>query len=103
MLERVYQARLIKEIEKRFIGCVVIKLDPDRMQGVLDLLILWEDKWAMLEVKASRNARRRPNQPYYVALFNKMSFADFIYPENEEEILNALQQSFESERNSRVP
>jgi hypothetical protein len=50
----------------------------------------------MLEVKASLQAKRRPNQDYYVNSLNKMSFAALICPENEEEVLIALQEAFAS-------
>jgi hypothetical protein len=48
----------------------------------------------MLEVKRSVHETPEPNQEYYVAMFNAMSFAAFIYPENEDEVLNALQSAF---------
>jgi len=93
-LERDFQAGLIKEIKKRFNGCLVMKTDPTYIQGLPDLLILFKDKWAALEVKRSLKASKRPNQEYYVDMMNKMSFSRFICPENKEEILNELQQTF---------
>lgn len=93
-LERDFQAGLIKEIKKRFNGCLVMKTDPTYIQGLPDLLILFKDKWASLEVKRSLKASKRPNQEYYVDMMNKMSFSRFICPENKEEILNELQQTF---------
>lgn len=92
-LERDFQAGLIKEIKNMFVGCIVLKTDPTYIQGLPDLLILFKDKWASLEVKRSRNASKRPNQEYYVNLMNNMSFSKFICPENKEEILNELQQA----------
>ena len=61
-LERDFQAGLIKEIKNMFVGCIVLKTDPTYIQGLPDLLILFKDKWASLEVKRSRNASKRPNQ-----------------------------------------
>jgi hypothetical protein len=78
-----------------FPGCVILKNDSSYMQGILDRTILYGDRWAMLEVKRSANASNRPNQQYYVDKLNQMSFAAFISPENEEEILRGLQQTFD--------
>lgn len=93
-LERDFQAKLIKDLKNIFKGCIILKNDPSYIQGIPDLIILFEDKWAALEVKKSRTASHRPNQEYYVDLMDGMSFASFIYPENKEEILYELQQSF---------
>jgi hypothetical protein len=86
-----------------FPGCVVLKNDSNYLQGMLDLVILYEDRWAMLEVKASEKARQRPNQSYYVDMFNEMSYAAFIYPSNEETIFDELQRAFASPRRTRFP
>lgn len=96
MTESAYQATLIRKLKRLFPGCEVLKNDPQYQQGILDLTVLWCDMWAMLEVKASASARCRPNQKYYVKQFNDMSFAAIIYPENEEEVLLALQEAFAS-------
>lgn len=94
MTENQYQAKLIKKLERMFPGCVVLKNDPQYQQGMLDLIILWGTKWASLEVKSSTNSAVQPNQEYWVEQLGKMSFAAFICPENERQVLNALQQAF---------
>ena len=96
MLENKFKTNLIKEIEKRFPGSYVFHLDPTERQGVPDLLILYKNKWAALEGKKNKNASHRPNQDYYVKIMNEMSYASFIYPENKEDVLNEIQQAFES-------
>lgn len=93
-LERDFQSALIKELKGRFDGCIVLKNDSSYIQGIPDLLVLFNDKWAMLEVKRSSSASHRPNQEYYVDLMDKMSFSRFICPENKEEVLDALQSFF---------
>lgn len=100
-LERDYQSDLIKKLKKLFPGCLVLKNDSGYLQGILDLSVFYKDRWAMLEVKASADAPEQPNQRHYVELLDKMSFAAFIYPENEGEVLEALQQSFMARRSAR--
>ena len=102
MAENRYQAKLIKTLERMFPGCVILKNDSSYQQGILDLLILWNDRWASLEVKDSEKASMRPNQEYYIERLDNMSFAAKIYPENETEVLSALQQAFEPPRRTRV-
>jgi len=72
-----------------------MKTNTDHIQGLPDLLILWKKYWATLEVKPSESAISQPNQNYYIEMLNDMSFAAYIFPENEEEVLLALQQAFE--------
>lgn len=96
MLENKFQAGLIKEIKNRLPGCLVLKNDPNYIQGFPDLTVLYKDKWALLEAKREEKASRRPNQGFYISMADKMSFARFICPENKEEVLNELQQAFES-------
>lgn len=98
MLENKFQSNLIKEIETRFPGCVVMKNDASYRQGFPDITIFYKDKWASLEVKKSRAAHRQPNQDYWVSMLNAMSYANFIYPENKEEILDEIQRTFGFER-----
>jgi len=98
MKESKFQSNLIKKIKNMFDGCIVLKTDPNYIQGIPDLLCLYKDKWASLECKKYEGARRQPNQSYYVNLMNNMSFSRFIYPENEEEILSELQHTFEFRR-----
>ena len=97
-----FQGNLIKELKVIFPGCIVTKLDSSHIQGIPDLLVLWNDKWAVLECKRDAKAKKRPNQDYYVGKMNEMSFAAFIYPENKEEVLRELQSAFQSGRTSRV-
>ena len=89
-----FQTALKKELKERFPGCIVTKLDPNDIQGVPDLLILWNNKWATLECKRSSSATHRPNQEYYVDLMNNMSYSAFIFPENKERILDEMEQAF---------
>lgn len=92
--ESLFQAKLIRKLKAIFPGCIILKNDPTYIQGFPDLTILWKDKWALLECKRESEAHKQPNQQYYIDKGMKMSFASFICPENEEEVLNDLQQAF---------
>lgn len=102
MRESRFQAMLIQEIETLFPGSYVLMNDANYIQGFPDLLILHNDRWAALEVKTSSRAAQQPNQAYYVNQLNKMSYAAFVYPENLEEVLRDLQQTFSPRRQARI-
>lgn len=102
MKESKFQKELIDEIKKEFRGCIVLKNDPNYIQGIPDLLILFRDRWAALECKKEENAHHQPNQEHYICVMNEMSYARFIYPENKEEILDELQRAFRTRRTSRL-
>lgn len=88
MLERDFQKKLIKSLEKK--GYMVMKLDSGYLQGVPDLLVLNEGRWATLEVKKSNRAAHQPNQDFYVKKMNGMSFSRFISPENKQEVISDM-------------
>lgn len=94
MLESKFKTELRKDIEARLPGAIVLHIDPTEIQGIPDLLVLYGNTWAALEGKRNCNASHRPNQDYYVNLMNRMSFASFIFPENKEEVLDAMEQAF---------
>lgn len=96
--ENKFQADLIKELKQLFPGCMILKNDANYIQGIPDLTIFYNDRWAALECKKNRTASHRPNQDYYVKKMDDMSFARFIYPENKEEIINELQQALRTRR-----
>jgi hypothetical protein len=95
-MESEFQSELIKDLRKMFQGCIILKNDPNYLQGFPDLIILYEDRWAVLEVKESSRSRHRPNQDYYIDLTYSMSYGSFIYPQNKEQVLHELQQAFRS-------
>jgi hypothetical protein len=96
MTEALYQARLIKKLKRAFPGCVVMKNDSSYIQGIPDLTLLWRQHWATLEVKLEASSPRQANQEYYVRQMNDMSFSAFICPDNEREVMIALQEAFAS-------
>lgn len=100
--ESKFQAGLIKRLKSEFPGCVVLKNDEQYIQGFPDLTVLYQDKWAVLESKRFESASHRPNQDYYVNLLNGMSYSRFVYPENEEEVIDDLREVFKPGRKART-
>lgn len=105
--ESEYQHDLIEKIKARFPDSFVLKNDASYIQGIPDLTVLWKDKWATLECKKSEKDFKKdftPNQHIYVQKMKKMSFSSFIFPENEQEVLDAMERSFQGSprRSSRV-
>ena len=94
MTERQFQADLVRELTVIFPGCIVLKNDAGYIQGIPDLLILYKNTWAALEVKRSLHSSRRPNQEHYISELDEMSFAAFICPENKQEVFDDLQYAF---------
>ena len=92
--ESSFQRGLIREIEARYPGCIVIKNDPTYRRGFPDLLILYGNRWATLECKRSPTEHHQPNQDYWVETLDEMSYSAFVYPENKEFIVKDLDQLF---------
>lgn len=98
-LENEYKRGLKTRIEKRFPDCIVLKNDEQMLQGIPDMTILWGPWYAILEVKRNEGASFRPNQEHYLNKVADMDGISFvIYPENETEVLDALQHAFENRR-----
>ena len=100
--ESQFQAELKTELKSLFPGCIILKNDANYIQGFPDLLILYKEKWALLECKRSLNEPYRPNQEYYIEYCNDMSFASMICPENKEEVLNEVQLALRPRRKARI-
>ena len=94
-LESKFQKELMDEIRGLYPGCVILKNDEGYIQGFPDWTILYKDKWAVLEAKREKNAKKQPNQEHYVEKLDSMSFSRFVYPENKEQVLHDLRNIFE--------
>lgn len=106
MLERDYQQLVGHHITYNFeiVGFQVLRdfivyiNDPNQIQGIPDLSVFFRPtgRFAFLEVKTSAKAPVRPNQQWYIDTWGENIFTAFIYPENEQEVLLALQRSLAS-------
>ena len=93
--ESAFQNALIRTIKNLLPGCIVLKLDPNYIQGIPDLLVLHGVTWAALECKRTEDAHHQPNQDYYIDKMSSMSFASFIYPENMQQVLKDMINHFD--------
>ena len=92
--ESQFQKEFLDEVRGRYPGCVILKNDSSYIQGFPDWTILYKDKWAVLEMKKEKNAKKQPNQEYYVNKLDGMSFSRFTYPENAREVMERLDEHF---------
>lgn len=99
-LESKFKSELIAQIKLQYPGAIILKTDANQLQGILDNIILFKDKWAAFEAKRSQFSPHRPNQDYYAELMNEMSYASFVYPENKEVFLNELHETFRPNRSA---
>jgi hypothetical protein len=102
MRENKYQSDLIKKIKKLIPGCEVLKNDAQYKPGIPDLTVFYGERWVMLEVKVSADAPQQPNQEHYVRVMNDMSYAAFIHPDNEAEVLHEVQRALGIGRATRL-
>lgn len=93
MRESRYERDLKGKLRDMFPGCYIFKGDSAQYQGIPDILILYGPRWAMLEVKKDEKAGMEPNQEFYVHVFGEMSFASFINPAIEAQVLDELQRT----------
>lgn len=104
MLERDYQKHVIRRVRTRWTDGIVLKNDSSYRQGIPDLSVFFPTGfWAWLEVKPSESAIHEPNQDYYVEWAGCAMFGAFIYPENEDEVLDDLQQAYQLFRHPCIP
>lgn len=99
MLEATFKRRFKERLHTRMqeLGVDIFIIDnKSNRRSTLDTIVLGPQHWAALEFKRSKSASHRPNQDYYVDQWDQLGFASFVYPENEEEILNELEKLFTS-------
>lgn len=93
-LEADYQSDLKKLLEHILPGCVVLVKPGFTILGFPDLLILYKNQWAALEVKRSANEPYQPGQEWWIGELDQMGFSSMICPENQKEILDEVLRSF---------
>lgn len=97
-----YQTKFMRLVSDMYPNCLILKSDPNYIQGIPDILILEGNHWAALEVKRNSRAPHRPNQDWYVERMNDMSYSSFVYPENESTVIHDIQRAFGSPWKPRI-
>lgn len=93
-LEAEFQAAFVKRIRKSFNRALVLKNDSGYLQGIMDLTIILPGVIVFIEVKPYVGAPYEPNQEYYLDLVQQFGFFSVtLYPENEEEVFRAIQET----------
>lgn len=90
MLERQFQARLIKKIKKLLPEAIVYNNNGNYIQGFPDITVYYKNRYAVLECKRSEHDPHQPNQDYYISKIGQMAFASFISPETETAVLDQM-------------
>jgi hypothetical protein len=106
-LESQYKPQLMERIKTRFDEYGEVRFqhnDPNApaSQGIPDLTVFIGPYWSLLEVKRSEKSKKRPNQDWWIIHWMQVTFCSVIFPENEEEVLDALERSLEARGATRL-
>ena len=95
MRESNFRTNFLKDFKALSPDIIIEFADPNRRNGIPDVIIFYKKKHARLETKRSKNASKRLHQQYYIDYFNSQGiYAAFLTPENKEEVFNALRRYF---------
>jgi hypothetical protein len=95
MSEATFRTKFLKDVKDLSPDIIIEFADPQRRNGIPDVIIFYKKKFARIETKRSKNASKRLHQQYYIDYFNSQGiYAAFLTPENKEEVFNALRRYF---------
>lgn len=93
MLESSFKADFKKEVARR-LPHVQMYEPKTHTRSAPDLIILGWGTWAVCEFKRDRDADEQPNQDRTIKILSEMGRAEFVYPDNVEEVLRGLEDLF---------
>ena len=97
MLESELKAWFMSQVRER-IPHVEMHEPKTIRRGKPDLYVLGPGAgpgaWAAFDFKADRGADHQPNQDFVIDYLDDMAWAEFVYPDNAEEILDGLERLF---------
>lgn len=92
MLEKDFQAKVVKQLRKMGVKCFKQKMDATTSAGTPDYICLAGPVWFFLEFKKSKGAKKRPGQQENIDWATENSFGWFIYPENYDEVMAEIKE-----------
>lgn len=96
MLESRLKADFKAEVKRR-IPHVKMYEPKTHTRAAPDLIILGTGAiWWAGEFKKDRDSDEQPNQDSTINYLNDIGYADFVYPDNAEEVLRGLERLFEA-------
>lgn len=93
MLESKLKAEFKSEVKRRLPFVKMYEPKTQTRSGP-DLIILGPGTWAVFEFKRDRDSDEQPNQDFTIDYLSTMGLAEFVYPDNVEEVLNGLEDLF---------
>lgn len=95
MLEMSFKTKFLMDLDKRLANLELVFVDTrPKHRSYPDTIVLGPKYWAALEFKRTKRAPHQPNQDYYISRFRENGYANFVYPENAEEVLDDLERLF---------
>lgn len=95
MRESEFQTIFLNRVKELLPNCFVLKNDANMIQGFPDWTVIFGKYALIFEIKRNEKAAYQPNQLYYIDFINNSGgFARIVYPENMEEVLHEIQQTY---------
>lgn len=93
-LESETERNFKQDMNRRLPGGWWVKGNSQMQQGIPDQTFYYGPRWAMFEFKRAENSDLQENQDWFIDMFNEMSYARFVSPENYNEVLDEVQEAF---------
>ena len=77
MLESKFQANLKKKIKAMFKGCIILKVDPNDIQGIPDLLVLYK-RGCFFRVALCQVVRYKKKKRISILIFLNINLQLFV-------------------------
>lgn len=94
-LESVFEKEFCKALRQSLGDEQTYTFKLTAAKGIPDRLILHKDKYALLEFKQHKDAKKQPGQETWINHFGNLAYAAIVYPENAEKVMQDILNYFE--------